>query len=94
VTGAEAGSVRYSCATSAPVTPPLLAMVAVTVATVSHRSAAPPGTVAPVAGPAVAVLEAVRPESVKFVYAGLSQWTVPNIGAGLEDLHSQTRTVV
>jgi hypothetical protein len=60
--GADAGSVRYNCATSAPVTPPLLVMVAVTVATVSHRSAAPPGIVAPVAGPAVAVLVAVRPE--------------------------------
>ncbi len=61
VAGAEEGSVRYNCATSAPVTLPLLVMVAVTVATVSHRSAAPPGIVAPVAGPATAVLEAVRP---------------------------------
>ena len=62
VAGADAGKVRYSCATSAPVTLPLLVMVAVTVTTVSHRSAAPPGTVAPVAGPEVAVVEAVRPE--------------------------------
>jgi len=62
VAGADAGKVTYNCATSAPVTPPLLVMVAVTVPTVSHRSAAPPGTVAPVAGPAVTVVEAVNPE--------------------------------
>jgi hypothetical protein len=60
VSGADDGSVIYSCATSAPATSPLLVMVAVAVATVSQRSAAPPGMVAPVAGPAVAVEVMVR----------------------------------
>lgn len=55
VDGADDGSVRYNWATSAPATAPELVMVAVTVATVSHRSAGPPGMVEPVAGPEVAV---------------------------------------
>jgi hypothetical protein len=55
VGGADEGRVTYSCATSAPATEPVLVMVAVTVATVSQRSEGPPGMVAPVAGPAVAV---------------------------------------
>ena len=54
--GADDGSVRYSWATSAPATAPALVMTAVTVATVSQRSAGPPGMVLPVAGPAVAVV--------------------------------------
>lgn len=55
VEGAADGSVMYSCATSAPSTSPLFVMDAVTVATVSQRSAAPPGMVSPEAGPAVTV---------------------------------------
>jgi hypothetical protein len=55
VSGADDGSVMYSCATSAPGTSPRLVLGAVAVATVSQRAAAPPGMVAPVAGPAVAV---------------------------------------
>ncbi|GKT85992.1 LOW QUALITY PROTEIN: hypothetical protein Ct61P_03842 [Colletotrichum tofieldiae] len=45
----------YSCATSAPATGPVFLTVAVTVATMSKRSARPPGTTWPTAGPDFAV---------------------------------------
>lgn len=48
---ADAGNPTYSWATSAPFTLPELATVTVTVATVSQRSARPPGTTVPVAAP-------------------------------------------
>lgn len=70
--GAEDGSVMYSWATSAPATSPLLATVAVTVATVSQRSSRPPGTVAPVAAPDLAVDVTAMLEKVKLVYAVVS----------------------
>lgn len=59
----------YNWATSAPATEPLLMIVAVTVATSSKRSVRPPGPVAPVAGPDVAVDVTLMPLYVKLVYA-------------------------
>lgn len=50
---ALAGYPRYNCGTSAPATPPELVIFAVTVDTVSKRSAGPPGALDPVAGPGV-----------------------------------------
>ena len=53
--GAEEGKVMYSWGASAPCTPPVFLTTAVTVATVSQRSARPPGMVSPEAGPEEAV---------------------------------------
>ena len=53
--GAPDGNVRYSWETSAPLTEPLLVIVAVTVATCSNRSLRPPDATGPVAGPDAAV---------------------------------------
>ncbi len=65
--GAPVGSDTYSCGTSAPATPPLLVMVHVTVATVSNRSARPPGSTVPAAGPDLAVDVILMSEKVKLV---------------------------
>jgi len=55
VEGAPLGYEMYSWAISAPATEPELRMLAVTVATTSKRSLAPPGTMGPVAGPDLAL---------------------------------------
>jgi len=65
--GALAGKLIYSCDTSAPVTPPLFVIFAVTVATVSKRSMEPPTPFVVEAGPAVGFPSTVMSEYVKFV---------------------------
>lgn len=59
----------YSWATSAPVAAPELVTVAVTVATLSKRSARPPGATEPVAAPDLALEVILMLEYVKLVYA-------------------------